>query len=65
MNLNLERAKTIINNLIVEIVHAFDTQEELEYYLRVEVGVTEDELKELNEEFEILDILPRKENAAI
>lgn len=65
MNLNLERAKTIINNLIVEIAYAFDTQEELEYYLRVEVGVTEDELKELNEEFEILDILPRKENAAI
>lgn len=65
MNLNLKRAKTIINNLIVEIAHVFDTQEELEYYLRVEVGVTKDELKELNEEFGILDILPRKKSAVI
>lgn len=65
MNLNLERANTIINNLIVEIAHAFDTQEELEYYLRVEVGVTEDELKELDKKFGISDILPRKESAAI
>ena len=63
MNLNLERTKVIINNLITEISHAFDTQEELEYYLRVEIGITEDELRELDKEFCISDILPRRESA--
>ena len=61
--MDLLRVKTLLNNLISEVAKAFDTQEDLEYYLRVEIGFSEKELTMMKSEFNISDLLPEKEVA--
>lgn len=63
MNMDFIRAKMLLNNLISEVAKVFDTQEDLEYYLRVEIGFSKEELDIMKEEYNISSLLPEKEVA--